>query len=331
MNKKILTDKEFNLFKTICSLSQKDLKKQLSIILNKKYKNNVYEKGKFIMAIGDIPVALVAHMDTVFKVQPYDFFYDKDKNVIWSPDGLGADDRAGVFAILEILKRGLKPTIIFTCDEEVGGVGAMDLIRYYTEAPTDIKYIIELDRQGAKDCVFYRCENPSFTKYVESFGFKTNYGTFSDISIICPQWKIAGVNLSIGYIEEHSYTEHLYVSFMYDTIDKVEKMLKEKKISSFEYIANSTSVFSGWNKEYWLDNPKEESDIYTCAGCGKDFYEEDLIDCLINDNELKHFCIDCCVDKVGWCDMCGNPYVLPKNDNHLCDNCRADHKEEFRF
>ena len=92
------------------------------------------------------------------------------------------------------------------------------------EAITDLNYIIQLDRRGSNDCVFYECNNPEFVEYVEAFGFVTAHGTFSDISTICPSWGIAGVNLSIGYIDEHSYSEILYVGNMLATIGKVEKM-----------------------------------------------------------------------------------------------------------
>jgi putative aminopeptidase FrvX len=81
--------------------------------------------------------------------------------VIWSPDALGADDRAGVFAIIKILQSGLRPHIIFTTDEETGGYGAKALTS--NACPfQDVRYFIELDRQGALDCVFYNCDNKHF-------------------------------------------------------------------------------------------------------------------------------------------------------------------------
>ena len=88
--------------------------------------------------------------------------------------------------------------------------------------------MIELDRQGYKECVFYDCDNPDFEKYVNSFGFNTETGTFTDISIICPEWGVAGVNLSVGYLWEHSYIEHFYSEMWYDTYRKVVRMLDDK-------------------------------------------------------------------------------------------------------
>ena len=155
---RLLKDNDYKTFERLCGLSQEGVKKTMSLYLKSKYKK-VIETPDYICAEGDIPIALVAHMDTVFPIPAREIFYDRSKNVIWSPSGLGADDRAGVFAILQILKQGLRPHVIFTTDEESGALGAMALGN--EECPfKDLRYIIELDRRGANDCVFYDCDNP---------------------------------------------------------------------------------------------------------------------------------------------------------------------------
>jgi hypothetical protein len=162
-------------------MTQGSLHKTLKTCLDKYYKEVVCTDD-YVMAYGTIPIALVAHMDTVFKQPPQDIYYDREQNVIWSPEGGCGDDRTGVFAILKILQSGLRPTIIFTTDEESGGLGAVQLVTDFPEAPVDIKYIIQLDRRGSNDCVFYDCENEEFEQYVETFGFITGFGSFSDIA-----------------------------------------------------------------------------------------------------------------------------------------------------
>lgn len=160
-----------------------------------------------------------------------EIFYDSKQAVMWSPDGLGADDRAGVFMILTLLRSGLRPSVLFTTDEEIGGIGAKQFALNYKKSLVDsnIKYILELDRSGYQDCVFYDCDNPNFEEYINSFGFKTEIGTFSDISIICPAVGIAGVNLSVGYVYEHTLQEMLYVFSMFNVYDTVCYMIKDSK------------------------------------------------------------------------------------------------------
>lgn len=142
-----LTEKQYDLIKLLVSLSEDNLKKSLKIILKNYYNEEdlIYSKY-YIAAKGEIPVALVAHLDTVHKLHTYELCHDQDKGVLWSPNGIGADDRAGVFSILEILKKGYRPSIIFCCKEEVGGIGAGYFINEHPTPFNGVKYLIELDR-----------------------------------------------------------------------------------------------------------------------------------------------------------------------------------------
>src|ERR1700690_2217495 len=79
-------------------------------------------------------IALVAHVDTCDD----DAFFSKESEIIekngfiWNnkPFILGADDRAGVYAILKIVEAcsGPVPIIILTDGEEMGSVGAKYLV-----------------------------------------------------------------------------------------------------------------------------------------------------------------------------------------------------------
>ena len=317
---KTLRENEFKAFEQIAGLSQAALKYSLSTYLRSKYKD-VIETDDYLLAKGNIPIALVAHMDTVFAKPPVDVFYDTKKNVIWSPQGLGADDRAGIFAILQIIKSGLRPHVIFTTDEEMGCIGAGQLANE-TCPFADLRYIIELDRRGTNDCVFYDCDNVEFEEYVEKFGFVTAWGSFSDISMICPSWKVAGVNLSVGYKDEHSVSETLYVGPLLATIDKVKIMLQEKDIPSFEYVELPYSrylhpLFKGY--DYINFNETE-----TCYKCHKNFMEEELYPVKIGKDTTKYVCANCITDNVAWCEKCFEAYdsskeVIPAN---LCDKCK---------
>jgi hypothetical protein len=175
----------------------------------------------------------------------------------------------------------------------------------------DLKYVIELDRRGSNDCVFYDCENPKFTEYVESFGFEYNFGTYTDICEFCPNWKIAGVNLSIGYRDEHSVSEVLFVGRMYSTIEKVKKMLADAAnlTEPFEYIPSPTR----YKYAYGVDWYNWGSSVYghgvsKCRQCKQYFMEEELFPVIMLDKTTAFFCPDCLVDHVGWCKECQSAY-----------------------
>ena len=215
-------------------MSQKQMIKMLLRFLIQRYgKDKVFCTTSYLMAEGDYPVMLVAHMDTVGLYPPTHIFYDPVQFAMWSPELLGADDRAGIYAIMQIIEDGYRPSILFTTDEELGGLGAYELIKDYPQCPFNLHAIIELDRQGERDCVFYDCANEAFEKYITKLGFTKDYGTFTDISIIAPKWGIAAVNLSVGYLYEHTRTELLFTNWLEATITKVEKMLKAKEVIPF--------------------------------------------------------------------------------------------------
>lgn len=311
---KTLTANELKLFKQILVAKQPALKKAVTTFLERRYgRKKVVTTPSFVYAVGDIPVALVAHLDTVFSNSPSDIYYDKENNIMWSPQGLGADDRAGVYSILQIVKKGFKPHIIFTTDEEIGGLGATALSSY--DCPfADLRYIIELDRQGANDCVFYQDGNQTFHKYVEHFGFKEQWGSFSDISLLAPAWGISAVNLSIGYLNEHSNIETLNISWMHGTIKKVIEMLKAKEKPFFEYIESHYWEL-GFNRNLTL-----------CGNCQKQVAVIDTYPVETGRNEYTNFCLDCLSGgNIKWCQNCGNPYLPIKNEL-FCRDCKKEYK-----
>ena len=242
------------MFRTILRMMQTELFDYLVDILKEKDynvivgKNNILKEREYIAAKGNIPIVLLAHLDTVFPDETrknMSIYHDSEQGVIWSPNGLGADDRAGVYMILQILEStDLRPHILFTTDEESTSIGAEAVSSKKEELFGEVSYIIELDRQGYKECVFYDCDNPKFQKLIESYGFKTEQGTFTDISIICPSWGVAGVNLSVGYLWEHSYVEHFYSAMWYDTYRKVLQMLNDKDAYSktWKYIPKEPKI-----------------------------------------------------------------------------------------
>lgn len=198
------------------------------------------KRDGFVYAKGKIPILLVAHLDTVFKV-PEIILCDEKSQTMRANYGLGGDDRCGVFGILKILEE-LQPHVLFTEKEEIGGIGAKKAIAKLKRP--NVKYIIELDRHGKNDCVFYDCGNLEFIKYIESFRFNTECGTFSDISLLGPAWDIAAVNLSCGYYNEHTSYEYINFKELVENLERVKIMLQKcSEINYFDYQELECLVF----------------------------------------------------------------------------------------
>lgn len=322
------------MFKQIAQLKQHSLKKLLVTYLKKHYpKDKVFYSEHYIYAIGDIPIALVAHMDTVHTKIPSQIFWDRQQDVVWSPQGLGADDRAGVFAIMSIIGSGLRPHIVFTTDEEKGGIGA-SLLSKRTNPFKDLRYMIELDRNGFKDCVFYDCNNKKFKDFVENFGFETDWGTYSDICELCPAWGVAGVNLSIGYFHEHTISEYLMPHILFETIAKVKRMLTAENIKKFKYIPYinkyKDKYFERYYNNYAYAYGYDDFSII-CSECKEVFFEDEVFPVKGLDGLTKYYCPDCVSreELVGWCVRCNEPFEKEnsKDDNIFCQDCKKQIKE----
>lgn len=209
------------LLETILCKTQPALKVSLQRELKRLRYKPVSRPG-FLYATGTIPVLLVAHLDTVHKDPVRTICKSADENILMSPEGIGGDDRAGVYMILRLLRK-VHCHVLFCEDEECGGFGAEAFVR--SGIKPDVNYIVELDRHGSNDAVFYDCANLEFTEYICSFGFVENFGSFSDISVIAPSLGIAAVNISSGYHNEHTKHEYINLVEVERNIRTIERML----------------------------------------------------------------------------------------------------------
>ena len=159
-------------------------------------------------------------------------FSGEGKEILWEDNVLrreggilGADDRAGIAAIIntiDVLKQykivcNLK--FAFTVLEEVGMLGAEQIDKSFFEG---VGFAVSLDRKGETDIVvrsseFEYCPEAeaefisSLSERLwrnEDFYYKAVEGGKSDL-IVWSQLGIPSVNLSVGYSDEHTETESL--------------------------------------------------------------------------------------------------------------------------
>lgn len=221
-------------FKTICKKTQAELKQYVVTKLKKHY-DHIWVHKDFVYAEGTVPICLVAHLDTVHKEPPTLFIEEADR--ISSPQGIGGDDRCGVYAILQLIKKH-NVSVLFCCDEEVGGIGALAFCSTSLAKQKEYQYLVELDRKGKTDAVFYDCDNPQFTDFILKTGaWHEDFGSFTDISQLAPEMGCAAVNLSCGYYDQHTLKEYVVPSEVDYCIDNVCKLIERTTSDDkFEYI-----------------------------------------------------------------------------------------------
>lgn len=267
---------DYPLFVDICKLSELDLKIYLNEILCSFYPNAVQNADGYLYAKGNMPVLLTAHMDTVHKELVKDFFEhktDTGKTIISSPQGIGGDDRCGVYMILRILcSTDFRPSILFCEQEEVGGIGSSKFCKSeYIDDLKSMKFLIELDRAHAYDAVYYDDGNTEFHEWLEDqTGYQEAWGSFSDISNLSPACRVSSVNLSCGYYNAHTTNEFVVIEEMFDTTETVKYLLDKvtkdgEELKQFKYKENIYS-FSRYYNQKW-----DYGNLYN-TGYWRDYY-----------------------------------------------------------
>lgn len=290
-------------FEDICRMTQHEVKQYMKGYLAS-YKYKVIDQDGFLYAKGDVPVLLIAHMDTVHKTQCKEI-----KNVngkLSSPQGIGGDDRCGVFIIMNLVKE-LHCSVLLCEDEEKGCIGASKFKRAtYKDAEgkeqryiknLDVNYMVEFDRRGKNDAVFYHCGNEEFIDFIEdATNFKFANGSMSDISALMEEANLSAVNLSCGYYSAHTTYEYVMYDEMMDTVDAAKVLIKEKCDKPFEYVKKKPSVPTSWqnfnnnHKSYTPGYAKgyEEDEYYgSLFDSPCEYKDENLANIALSDNELE--------------------------------------------
>jgi hypothetical protein len=178
-------------------------------------------------------------------------------DTISSPQGIGGDDRNGVYSVLEVAKR-YNCSVLFCEQEEVGGVGAEKFIKAKLAKSLEFNYIIEFDRKGNNDAVFYNCDNPEFEEFITRDFYTTAYGSFSDISVLAPFFDCAAVNLSCGYYKAHTKDEYVVISEMETSIEEACNILARTTAEDkFEYIEADYGYGSYYGYSSYYDDMSE--------------------------------------------------------------------------
>ena len=179
---------------------------------------------------------LAAHMDQVQSVHSKDFrVVEIEGDVIgWSPkcherQGLGADDKNGIFICLELLRKFDVMKVAFFVGEETGCIGSSKVDLGFFK---DCRFIIQPDRKGSGDLITSMfCGDVCSEKFCEAigykeYGYKQDIGTVTDVGELVERGVgISCLNLSCGYYEAHSDVEYTVLSELENCMDFVEHIV----------------------------------------------------------------------------------------------------------
>ena len=189
----------------------------------------------FVLAGGSeqSDVAFTSHLDTV--ARPTSAAPDvgcTNKGVLFvknpqQADCLGADCGAGIYLMLEMLRRGVRGRYCFFVDEEVGCEGSAASVKDDTGFWTGVKAMISFDRRGDGIIThqrYMRCCSDTFAKTLaERLGRTEQHlqkGVYTDSAEfvgIIPEC----TNVGVGYMHEHTPDEVLDLNILGQVLERV--------------------------------------------------------------------------------------------------------------
>lgn len=168
------------------------------------------------------------HTDTVSHLRDTDttkIYIDENTNTIYTDgtDCLGADDGAGIYLMIQMIKERIPGLYVFHREEEVGA-GGSDFFAEEYEHIDQIQIAVAFDRKGTTDVIthqsFGRCCSDEFAKALAeqlsgcmAYKWKPCEGVFTDTANythIIPEC----TNISVGYYHQHTPKEYLDLNFL---------------------------------------------------------------------------------------------------------------------
>lgn len=189
--------------------------------------NLFFKKGE-----SDTYPCLAAHLDQVQKKHSKDFkaVFTDDIVFGYSPSqrerqGLGADDKNGLWIALKALEEFDVLKVAFFVGEEIGCVGSgkadLDFFK-------DVRFVVQADRRGYGDFITtISCTKVASQEFIDdidfaSFGYKETSGMMTDVLELTERGVgVACINMSCGYYDPHTDDEYTVIDDLLNAYDLV--------------------------------------------------------------------------------------------------------------
>lgn len=249
--------------------------------------NLFFKKGE-----SDTYPCLAAHLDQVQKKHSKDFkaVFTDDIVFGYSPSqrerqGLGADDKNGLWIALKALEEFDVLKVAFFVGEEIGCVGSgkadLDFFK-------DVRFVVQADRRGYGDFITtISCTKVASQEFIDdidfaSFGYKETSGMMTDVLELTERGVgVACINMSCGYYDPHTDDEYTVIDDLLNAYDLVAHIITNcTKVyeHTYEYVPSKYYGYYGnyggygghgttnkWGRTYdtgdWYDDDYKDWDI----------------------------------------------------------------------
>ena len=196
-----------------------------------------------------------------------------------SPTGLGADDRAGIFAINQMLRKYPgKFMVLFPDKEEVGLVGSRAFAdsKHFERFDKHASMYISIDRRrehtGGKTIATYGSDCDDLNKWVAKLtDRKIVSGSSTDCKALATKSSrdVPCFNFSCAYTSEHTRNETLYFEELLETVKDLGTLLAHKDAYKTYAVTPKSYGYGygyGYNYGGYYDDDDYMSEYYKDSG-----------------------------------------------------------------
>jgi di/tripeptidase len=249
-------------------------------------KGNTYlTKGSEKMTEGEYYPCVVAHMDTVHKMQEslvdknerlkiVESVYEVDDNKTQTtltarlPNsntkaGIGGDDKCGVFVCLEMLERFDVIKAAFFVEEEIGMLGSKEADEgFFSNVGYAIQFDAPSDNWITETCSGVKLFDSQFKGMITETLSEGGYTSFSndpftDVNQLAQKFDFCCLNLGCGYHRQHTVDEYVIVEEVANSV-KVGINIIEYLGLNYYHHEKPKPVLNEWNTSSYYSGFDDE-------------------------------------------------------------------------
>lgn len=275
---------------------EKSMRKFICKWIRKNVPNALIDVDKFgniyvVKGVSDTYPCQVAHIDEVHeRKHGLTLMFGGDiisgrNNYDYRPEGIGGDDKNGIYIALMLLKNHDICKCAFFVGEEVGCVGSNDAnIDFFS----DCRYILQCDRKGNNDFVNnimgMSLSTDEFINDIglADYGYATHDGGLTDVYTLKKRGvNVCVANMSCGYYNPHSEEECTSMSDLQNTYNLCDHIFKTlTKVYPHDYEPATYTYYGrggyggGYGFYNWYDWYSDKKSATTGVSNSKD--EKDI-------------------------------------------------------
>lgn len=233
---------------------------------------------------------VVCHTDEVHDVREKGYKVIRYNDIIFALNeetmelnGIGADDKNGIWVCLKALNDFDVIKCAFFVSEEVGCIGSSRADMTFFD---DCRFVLQCDRKGNKDFIINASGtelcSPEFIEacHINEFGYEVERGLMTDVMTLKDLGlSVSACNISCGYYNPHSDNEMTRISDLFNCYEFVKSIIERctnvypHKAPDYVY-DKPCSTTKNYNKFDWWDYELSEHSLYKSTYLRDEEYDD---------------------------------------------------------